>query len=113
MSYKPFTDILGKNKISIALIENIAYFEINEVTYEYYKSFAELLKTCYNYMLDNKVEYVKQYVVEADVELFKGSSLVDLGVQIVQSSDPDIYIVTMPIDVFLENTINAIGMKTL
>ena len=72
---KIFTSIDDKHSISISIINNTAYFAIEKLEIENYKTFLLILKECFEYMNIYSVEFIKQQITPIDIELFKRSEI--------------------------------------
>lgn len=104
MINKRFTSINGNHEIDITIIEEIAWFDIIKFKYEECKLFILLFKDVLTYMYENNIQYVKQYVNNSDVEMFKYSEYV---------INNDYSIITTPIDQFIDEICNVLNIKKL
>ena len=102
---KIFTSIDGKHKIEISLMDNVAWFNIKNIEYEFYKTFLDLLKDIMKYLSLNNISIIKQYVLENDLEFFKNSDKIHLN--------EDIYVINTSIDKFIPELINVLGINLL
>jgi hypothetical protein len=101
---KEFISLDKNHSISIDTIENTAYFKINYLKVENYKTFLLLLKNCIEYMVNNKIEYIKQYINEEDKENFKKSTFIEsMGIIIVKTHIND----------FVYELCDALGIKRI
>lgn len=101
---KQFSSIDKEHQLYIDIIEDTAYFTIEIINPEKYKTFLLLLKTIFEYMLNNNVKYVKQYINYNDIENFKNSEIY---------SERDVIIVKTKIEDFLFELCDALGMNRL
>lgn len=90
---KIFNSIDNKHKIYTYVIDDICWFNIDKFEFEYYKTFLLTLKDVLLYLKKNKVIYIKQYVYDEDVKLFKNSSSININ--------ENKYIITTNIDIFI------------
>lgn len=88
----------------ISIVDDTAYFQLEQLKEENYKTFLLLLKNGFEYMCDNKVKYVKQYINEDDIVNFKKSEFL---------KNNDIVIVKTHIDDFLYELTGALGFNRL
>ena len=102
---KSFISIDGKHKIDITILDNIVWFNINNIEFECCKTFLDLLKDIVKYLSTKNISLIKQYVYENDLEFFKNSDKVHLY--------ENIYIITTPFDKFIPELINALGINLL
>lgn len=102
---KIFDSIDNKHTISTYVVDDICWFNIDKFEYEYYKTFLLTLKDVLLYLKKNKVVYIKQYVYNEDVKLFKNSS--NTYVDETQS------IITTNIDIFIDEIISVFGINKI
>jgi len=102
---KVFNSIDDKHQIEISLLENIAWFNINKLNYESYKTFVLLLKDIISFLSKNNVTNIKQYVYKTDLKYFNNSSHICIN--------DDKYIINTYITDFLPEIINALGIQKL
>ena len=102
---KIFNSIDNKHKISICVIDDICWFNIDKFEFEYYKTFLLTLKDVLLYLKKNKVIYIKQYVYNEDVILFKNSSSTNIN--------ENQYIITTNIDIFIDEIICVFGINKI
>jgi hypothetical protein len=100
-----FDSIDNKHQIEINIIDNISWFNINKLDFETFKTFLILLKDVIIYMKKNKVNCIKQYIMEEDAIFFK-KSLID-------NLDNNNLIVSTNIDDFVDEIINVMGIKKI
>lgn len=81
-----------------------AYFTIEKVTPEHYKTFLLLLKDGFEYMIKNKISIVKQIINSTDIEFFKKSTI---------SYYHNYVIISTNIEFFLEDICNGLGIQRL
>jgi hypothetical protein len=99
-----FASIDNNHCIEISIIEDTCYFNIVRLIPEFYKTFLILLKKVIEYMSNNKIKYIKQYIVEEDKELFKKSIFLEKN---------NILVVKTDIENFIEEICDAIGIQRL
>lgn len=102
---KIFNSIDNKHQINIYIIEDICWFNIDKFEFEYYKTFLLTLKDVLLYLKKNNVVFIKQYVFEEDVILFKNSSSTNIN-------DTQ-YIITTNIDNFIDEIIGVFGINKI
>jgi len=102
-SNKKFISIDKNHEVEISIIENIAWFNINKLEYEYYKTFLYLLKDIITFFSENKIQYIKQYVIDTDIEYFKSSTFLKI-------SDNQ-YVISTKIEDFIKELINVLGIQ--
>lgn len=109
---KTFTSIDEKHEISISYCEEIAWFNINKLECEYYKTFLLLIKDIMKFMVKENITYIKQYIEcseeyseNQDEELFKNSEHSYI--------DDNRICITTHINNFLDELINALGIKPI
>ena len=105
MNNKIFKSIDGNNEIEISIIDEIGWFNINRLDPVNYKTFLYLLKDVIEFYNNNKIKYIKQYINKDSLEYFQNSSFLEI--------DENIVIVNTPIIYFINDIINALGIKTL
>lgn len=103
-SNKEFISIDKNHSLNINIIDDTAYFTINYLNPEKYKTFLLLLKLAFEYMVNNNVKYIKQRINEEDKINFKNSIFIE---------EDDIVIVKTNIDNFLFELCDALGMQRL
>jgi hypothetical protein len=79
MNTQSFTSVDNKHTIKIVYDDEVAWFEITKIKYEYYKSFLLLLKTVISFLKFNKIKDIKQYANTDDVSYFKKSEILKLN----------------------------------
>lgn len=104
MLIKQFNSIDKNHQIDINIIDDTAYFSINMLNPEKYKTFLLLLKSCFEYMVINNIKYIKQYINEDDIDNFKKSVII---------REKNTVIVKTHIDDFLIELCDALGMNRL
>ena len=102
---KIFNSIDLKHQIKISLIDDVAWFNINKIEYDSFKTFLLLLKDVITFMSKNGIKYIKQCVEINDLELFKYSTWFE--------SSEDIYTINTKIEDFMPEIINIFGIKTI
>jgi hypothetical protein len=102
---KTFISIDKAHSINTQIIDDVGWFEISTVTYEKYKTFLLLLKDTIDYYNENNVKYIKQYITSNDLEYVKNSTCVDI--------DESTYIISTPIDKFIDEIVSLLAIKTL
>lgn len=102
---KIFNSIDLKHQIEISLIDDIGWFNINKFDFELYKTFLLLLKDVLIYLSTNNVQYIKQYILETDLEYFKKSSYIEL--------ENNEYIISTKIIDFVSEMTSVLGIKKL
>lgn len=103
MSQK-FTSIDKNHQFNINIIDDTAYFALEYIEPANCKTFLLLLKSGIEYMVNNNVKYVKQYIMENDIDEFKNSHII---------SENDIFIVKTKIEDFLFELCDALGIQRL
>ncbi len=102
---KIFNSVDLNHQISISIIDNVSWFNINKLNYESYKTFLLLLKEVLTFMNIHNIKYVKQYIYKEDLEYFKNSSYVEIG--------DSQYTVTTDIIYFLSEITNVLGIQKI
>ena len=102
---KIFNSIDLKHQIKISLIDDVAWFNINKIEYDSFKTFLLLLKDVLTFMSKNDIKYIKQYVEVNDLELFKYSKLFEYSEYI--------YTISNKINDFMPEIISVFGIKTI
>jgi hypothetical protein len=104
MTTKKFISVDKNHEININIIDDTAYFSINILNYENYKTFLLLLKSSFEYLIYNNVKYVKQYINEDDIDNFKKSDIL---------RENNLVIVKTKIEDFIIELYDALGMQRL
>jgi hypothetical protein len=104
MIFKNFISIDKCHKFNINIIDNTAYFAIVSIEPTECKTFLLLLKTGIEYMATNKVQFVKQHIIEEDVIEFKNSHII---------SENGVFVVKTKIEDFLFELCNVLGIQRL
>lgn len=104
MSQKDFISIDKNHSFTIKIIEDTAYFNINYLNPEKYKTFLLLLKIAFEYLIKNNIIYVKQQINNDDKVNFKRSTFIE---------ENNIIIVKTNISDFLFEICDALGMNRL
>ena len=104
-SNKMFNSIDNKHQIETNIIEDISWFNINKLDFESFKTFLLLLKDVITYMKNNNIKYIKQYIMEEDINYFKKSSIINL--------DENTYMTTTNITDFIDEIVNVLDIKKL
>jgi hypothetical protein len=102
---KIFNSVDLKHQISTYIIDDICWFNIDKFEFEYYKTFLLTIKDVLLYLKKNKVIYIKQYVFEEDVILFKNSSSTNIN--------ENQFIITTNIDIFIDEIIGVFGINII
>jgi len=102
---KIFNSIDNKHKINTYVIDDICWFNIDKFEFEYYKTFLITIKDVLLYLKKNKVVYIKQYVYDDDVVLFKNSSSF--------KSKENTHIITTNIDIFIDEIVSVFGINKI
>ncbi len=100
-----FNSIDNKHQIETNIIEDISWFNINKLDFESFKTFLLLLKDVITYMKNNNIKYIKQYIMEEDINYFKKSSIINL--------DKNTYMTTTNITDFIDEIVNVLDIKKL
>ena len=115
MVVKEFISIDKKHKINIDFIknefdnDNIAYFSIINFEYENYKTFLLLLKDVVKNLFDEKVSYVKQYILYKDKDNFENSEIILNE----NNDDNSIILISTPFEKFTEEIYNSLGLRKI
>jgi hypothetical protein len=104
MDNKDFISIDKNHSFTVQIIDNTAYFMINTLNPEKYKTFLLLLKSAFEYMVSKNVSYVKQQINKDDKENFKNSSFIEAD---------NILVVKTHINDFMIEICDALGMHRL
>lgn len=104
MVFKKFVSVDKYHSFNVTILEDTAYFVLGTVEPSHYKTFLLLLKIGFEYLMNNKVKYVKQQINAEDKELFKRSTIIE---------DGNITIVKTNIDDFLFELCDAMGITRL
>lgn len=99
-----FKSIDEEHQINIEINEKVAWFEIIKIEYEQYKTFLLLLKDIVTFISSKNIEYIKQYISSDDVKFFNNSRI--------DPFNEKISIVTTKINIFPEETYQALGIKS-
>lgn len=102
---KTFNSLDKKHQIDIKIIDDVAWFNINKLDYENYKTFLLLIKNIISFLNDKKINTIKQYINEKDLIFFEKSSYVNIG--------NNQCIVSTDIIHFLSELVNALGIQKL
>lgn len=102
---KHFLSVDKDHSIITNIIFNVAWFQINKINYEKYKTFILLLKDCVDYFKANNIEYVKQYIHTNDIQFFKFSEIIDIN--------NDLHTVTTPLIKFVDEIVSVLGINTI
>lgn len=102
---KIFNSLDKKHQIEITIIDEISWFNINKLDYEYCKTFLILLKDVILFLNQNNVRFIKQYIYGEDLEYFKKSSYINV--------DDNTYVVTSEIIHFLSELVSVLGINKL
>lgn len=101
---KKFVSLDKNHSFTIGIIETTAYFQIENINPEYYKTFLLLLKQGFTYMTEKHVNYVKQRINAEDMEFFKKSTFI---------REDSVIIAKTPIEDFLFELADCLGIKRL
>lgn len=99
---KNFISIDKYHQFNINILDDTAYFAIERYEPDKYKTFLLLLKTGFEYMVNNNVKYVKQYIMEDDINEFKKSQII---------SENGIFVAKTNIEDFLFELCDAMGFQ--
>lgn len=99
---KNFISIDKNHQINTSIIDEISWFNIEKLNFEYFKSFLILLKDVMFYFKNNNIKIIKQYVREEDIIFFKKSSKTNI--------DNNVWIISTNIEDFLDEIINVFGI---
>ena len=102
---KIFVSIDKKHNILIMENNNEYIFNIEIFNFENYKSFLLLLKEVITYLNEKNVKFIIQYINKTDYEYFSES--------IILEKNNDIYKISSPIESFVLNIYNALGLKII
>lgn len=102
---KVFQSLDLKHEINTTIIDDILWFNINKLTNEHPKTFILLLKDVIDYMRENKIKYVKQYIMTKETDFFKNSSIMNLN--------NGVSIVSTEITKFIDEIVFALGINPL
>ena len=102
---KIFTSLDKKHQLEVSIIDNIAWFNIINIEYEFYKTFLDLLKDIIKIFNKNNVEYIKQYISSGDIQYFKYSEYIQI--------DNDCYIITTKIVDFPNEIFEVLGINKI
>ena len=72
---KQFISIDKYHKINTTIIDNFCYFTIVNLDLENYKTLLLLLKDIISYLYLKNVKFIKQSIVQNDVQFFKKSTI--------------------------------------
>ena len=104
---KKFVSIDDAHSFEINISEESsesAYFIIEKITPEHYKTFLLILKDGFEYMIKNNILIVKQIINSTDIEYFKKSTISYYNNYVVISTN---------IEYFLEDICNGLGIQKL
>lgn len=104
---KTFTSIDNKHSISIEINETNAFMNILYIEYSCPKSFVILLKDITEYLTDNNIAYIYQYIMERDYTYFNNSSIE--YTDIIKKE----YLIKTKIQDFILEICNALDIKRL
>ena len=103
---KLFKSYDDEHEIEISLINNeTVWFTINKFNFKFYKTFLLMFKESVEYMNDNNIKIIKQYVNKNDVSYFKNSTCIEHAL--------NVYIVSTPIQKFTTDMINVLGLQII
>ena len=100
-----FDSIDKKHQIRMIIIDDVAWFSIEKLEYEFYKTFLLMLKDIMEWMCSHNVKFVKQQICETDLGGFKMSSSVALG--------DGTFVISTPIIHFISELADALGIQRL
>jgi hypothetical protein len=103
---KILVSIDTKHKISLRsdVIENISWFEINQIDYENFKTFLFLLKDMLEFLQKNNIKYIKTLLSVEDSKSFKNSQIIEYD---------NFNVAIIPIDKFLDDIVCAFGINRI
>ncbi len=102
--YKNFISVDNDHIINTYLLCNTAWIEIININFDNYKTFALLIKKIMEYFISNEIYYVCQNICENDTEYFTNSEIIKQENKIIAKT---------PIEYFIEDIINALGIKII
>ena len=102
---KIFLSYDQNNEIEIDIIDGIAWFNINKFDPPSYKTFLFVLKEVMEYLNDNKVIYIKQYIKKDVLEYFTNSTYIDVI--------DDTIVITTSIENFVNEISNVLGFTPM
>jgi hypothetical protein len=102
---KKFESIDGLSEISISIIDDIAWFNIDKFDALSVKTFFYLLKDVIEYFKENNISFVKQYIDKNELNLFKNSSFIEI--------DDNIVIISTSLIDFPKEIALALGVELL
>lgn len=100
---KIFNSVDNKHQITIFMIDDVSWFNIDKFDLEYYKTFLLILKDVLLFLKKHNVIYIKQYVFEEDAMLFKNSSCTNIN--------ENLYVITTNINIFIDEIINVFKLN--
>ncbi len=103
---KLFNSIDKKHQIEISILDDVGWFNINKLDCESCKTFLLLLKQVMEYLSLNNIKYIKQHIMYEDLDNFPNSSHVE-------SANGNYYIVSIDIENFVLESVNALGINKL
>lgn len=106
-----FTSIDKLHTIELTIFGDIAEISIITFHYESYKTFLLLLKKVIEYMADKDIKYVKQRILEEEVNLFSYSTIDSKYYD--NDTKKQVVLITTPIVHIAEEIYNAMGLKKL
>jgi hypothetical protein len=105
MNSKIFTSLDDNHLIIIKKLDEISWFNIEKFDKQQAKTFLLLLKEVIDYFNENNIKYIKQYIHQNDLKFFKNSSYVEI--------EEAIFIITTPIEKFIDDMIDVLGIQKL
>lgn len=106
---KIFNSLDLKHQIEISIIDNIAWFNIIKLDYEFCKTFLILLKSVIEFFCENNVKYIKQYLNKEDLEFLNKSTSSYVEVD----SEYSIFCVSIKLEDFINQMVNLLGIKPI
>lgn len=104
--HKIFKSYDDEHEIEIVVEDNdIIWFTINKFNFKYYKTFLLMFKECVEYLNDNNIKIIKQYVNKDDIEYFKNSTCIEYSL--------NVFIISTPINKFTIDMINVLGLQII
>ena len=101
---KNFTSVDNTHFFKTFILGNIAWIEIININFNNYKTFALLIKEIVEYFITNEIFYVCQHIDINDSQYFTNSEIIHYENEIT---------VKTPIKYFIEDIINALGIKII
>ena len=107
---KIFTSYDNLHKIRINIIDEECWFNIETFNTTNCKTFLMLIKEVIDYINDNNIKIIKQYVYLDDCKYFQKSIIIKYELSI---NENNIFIVNTKIEDFIEELINVLQIKKI